>query len=89
MSDTVKINWGKLMQYAGIFFVASAVILFFAFIVIGFSRADDFQRQRREAWRQNAQNHINICIAKGGVPISSSWDGELKNCQFPAGTVGR
>jgi hypothetical protein len=89
MSDTVKINWGKLIQYAGIFFVVSAVILFFASIVIGFSKADEFQRQQREAWRQSPQNPINICIAKGGVPVTSAWDGELKNCQFPAGTVNR
>lgn len=30
-------------------------------------------------WLAQAQT----CIDVGGVPIRSSWDGELKTCEFP------
>lgn len=89
MFEDIRINWSRLFAYIAIFFAFLAFVWFVVAIGVSFSKADDAQRQRAEQWRQDARNPINICIAKGGVPITSSWDGELNACQFPEGTVNK
>lgn len=32
-------------------------------------------------WVDNPKNPINVCIAKEGIPITSVWDGRLKDCK--------
>ena len=33
-------------------------------------------------WEDDLKNPVNICIAKGGIPITSAWDGRLKDCKL-------
>lgn len=35
-----------------------------------------------ETWFDNPRNPVNICIAQGGIPQTSGWDGRLEECQF-------
>jgi hypothetical protein len=54
-----------------------------ALILIGFvivaGCSDVHHTTPNLAWLAQAKR----CIDVGGVPIRSSWDGELKTCQFP------
>ena len=33
-------------------------------------------------WADDPKNPINICLAKGGIPMTSVWDGRLTDCVF-------
>lgn len=33
----------------------------------------------------NRDKAVNACIAQGGVPITSAWDGRVLDCRFPPG----
>lgn len=46
--------------------------------------AANAERERKaDAWDRNPTNPVNVCIAKGGVPIYDTWTGGLDRCEFP------
>ncbi len=41
------------------------------------------QAAQEKAWHEHIEKTEQPCIARGGVPILSSWDNTLKDCIFP------
>ena len=49
--------------------------------VAAFNAADAESARKAEAWNNSPRNPINVCIARGGVPFVSGWDGTLDRCE--------
>lgn len=55
----------------------------------GMSAADarvrsEMERAAKWRWEHITGPQMEQCRKLGGVPILSSWDGQLKRCDFPA-----
>lgn len=62
---------------------ALAIVALFWVGLSAMSALEAEQDRAREAWKRDPANPVNVCIAKGGVPITSVWDGRLERCDFP------
>ncbi|AZI61828.1 hypothetical protein RQN9TF_12575 [Rhodococcus qingshengii] len=86
MNETVKAVatvLGLIAFVAGVIGIGFAIWWGLSSLVAAEIKSDNLNQQRQEEWRKDPVNPINICIAKGGVPLKSSWTGDLKECQFP------
>lgn len=57
-------------------------------IVIISACASEAEKQIAAENIRKDQQSIDACIKAGGIPIYSSWDGRLKECQFPPNKGG-
>ena len=79
----VKAHGMAILRAVAIIVTVALVVLAVGWVAGVMVRASDESNKRSAEWKRDPANPVNVCVARGGIPIQSPWDGRIERCDFP------